>query len=379
MRKTFKYPLYPTPAQQTTLKATLEECRWLYNRLLEERKLAWEETETGLSRYQQVNCIPTLKKERPSLATVYSQVLQNVAARVDLAFAGFFRRVAAGEEPAYPRFRGRGRYDSFCYPGSGFSIDGQHVIFSKIGRIRAIIHRPIDGTVKTCCVHRTATGKWYVSFSCDDCAQTSVPPTESAVGIDVGLSTFATMSDGNEIANPRFLRCDERRLQRAQRRREKAPKGSVLRRKRRKVEARVHERIANRRLDFAHQEARKVVSTYGTIAVEDLRVKNMVQNHALAKSIHDAAWAMFIALLAYKAENAGRRYVAVNPAYIGVTPSRLRIWIPLVASSRCTAPYVVANEGMTSCVFTNTGASDGGQDVPAPQCPRFAMRPQSQA
>jgi putative transposase len=315
MRKTFKYRLYPTPAQQTALKAVLEECRWLYNRLLEERKLSWDETDTSLSRYDQVNRIPSLKKERPSLKTVYSQVLQNVAARVDLAFQAFFRRVKAGEEPGYPRFRGRGRYDSFCYPGSGFALEGTTVVLSKIGAIKAVVHRPIDGAVKTCCVRRTATGKWYVTFSCDDCLETPAPATLSAVGIDVGLASFATLSDGREIANPRFLRQDERRLARAQRRRTKAPRGSVLRRKRRTVEARVHERIANRRADFAHQEARKIVNASSTIAVEDLRVKNMVQNHHLAKSIHDAAWAMFITVLAHKAEGAGRHYVAVNPAY----------------------------------------------------------------
>jgi putative transposase len=121
----FQYRLYPTPAQETALLATLDECRWLYNRLLEERKLAWEETQTTVRLYDQVNRIPALKAERPSLQRVHSQVLQNVATRIDLAFQAFFRRVKAGEKPGYPRFRGAGWYDSFCYPGSGHSVDGK--------------------------------------------------------------------------------------------------------------------------------------------------------------------------------------------------------------------------------------------------------------
>ena len=317
MRRTFKYRLYPTPAQETAMQTTLDECRWLYNRLLEERKLAWDETDTSLSRYQQVNRIPALKKERPSLDSVHSQVLQNVASRVDLAFAAFFRRVKDGEEPGYPRFRGKGRYDSFCYPGSGFKIasDGHHVVLSKIGSVKAVIHRPVAGGVKTCCVSRASTGKWYVCFSCEVDAETAGPAPVSAVGLDVGLTAFATMSDGTEIENPRFLRTAEKALAKAQRRHAKERKGTAARAKKRKVLARVHERIAHRRDNFAHQAAHKLVTRHGTVAVEDLRVKNMVQNHCLAKSIHDTAWALFIALLAYKAENAGRRYIAVNPAY----------------------------------------------------------------
>jgi putative transposase len=315
MRKTFKYRLYPTPAQETAMQTTLDECRWLYNRLLEERKLAWEETDTSLSLYQQVNRIPALKTERPSLDSVHSQVLQNVASRVDLAFAAFFRRVKDGEEPGYPRFRGKGRYDSFCYPGSGFKIDGQHVVLSKIGSVKAVIHRPALGDIKTCCVRRTSTDKWYVCFSCEVDAEAAVPAPVSAVGIDVGLTAFATLSDGTEIENPRFFRTEEKALAKAQRRHAKERKGTAARAKKRKVVARVHERIAHRRDNFAHQAARKLVTMHGTVAVEDLRVKNMVQNPCVAKSIHDAAWAMFAAMVAYKAEHAGRRYIAVNPAY----------------------------------------------------------------
>lgn len=307
------------------MQATLDECRWLYNRLLEERKLAWDETETSLRLYDQVNRIPLLKAERPALASVHSQVLQNVATRLDSAFQGFFRRVKAGEQPGFPRFRGTGWYDSFCYPQAGrkggYYLDGEGVFLSKIGFVKAVIHRPLEGTVKTCCVKRTSTGKWYVTFSCE-VEDAPLPASESAVGIDVGLAAFATMSDGSEIANPRFFRTDEKALAKAQRRLSKEEKGTPARRKRRKPVARIHERIAHRRKDFAHQHSRMIVNQHGTIAVEDLSVNRMVHNHCLAKSISDAAWSQFAAFLSYKAASAGRRYVAVNPSYTSQDCSR---------------------------------------------------------
>ncbi len=327
MRKTFKYRLYPTAAQARALQTTLDECHWLYNRLLEERKTAYEERGASLALYKQQATFGALKVERPALAGVHSQVLQNVAVRIDLAFQAFFRRVKAGETPGFPRFRGYGWYDSFCYPQSGYKIDGEGVFLSKIGHVKAVIHRPLDGTVKTCCVKRTATGHWYASFSCE-VADEPLPATESAVGIDVGLASFATLSDGSEIANPRFFRKDEKDLAKAQRRLSKEPKpkkgerATPARRKRRKVVARVHERIANRRRDFAHQESRKIVNHQSIIAVEDLSVNRMVHNHCLAKSISDAAWSMFSHCLSYKAASAGRQFIAVNPAYTSQDCSR---------------------------------------------------------
>jgi len=333
-KQTFQYRLYPTPAQTTAMQHALDECRWLYNRLLEERKLAWEETETSVRLYDQVNRIPALRGERPMLGDVHSQVLQNVAARIDLAFAAFFRRVKAGEKPGFPRFRGYGRYDSFCYPGSGHKVEARgdgattgRVFLSKVGHVKAMIHRPLEGTVKTCCVKRTATGKWYATFSCE-AEDAPLPATDSAIGIDVGLASFATMSDGSEVANPRFFRKDEQALAQAQRRLAKeprTPKGQrppPARRKRRKVVARVHERIAHRRKDFAHQQSRRVINRHDTIAVEDLSVNRIAHNHCLAKSISDAAWSMFSAFLSYKAASAGRQFIAVNPAYTSQDCSR---------------------------------------------------------
>ena len=244
MRKAFQYRLYPTVAQAAKLQATLDECRWLYNHLLAARKTAWEERQETLGLYDQHAALPSLKAARPSLATVHSQVLQNVAVRIDLAFKAFFRRVKAGEAPGYPRFRGRDRYDSFCYPQapSGCQLSGDRLTLSGIGTVPVVLHRPLEGTPKTVCVRRSPTGKWYVTFSCE-WEPTPLPESPERVGIDVGLHSFATLSTGDSVENPRFFRCDEQALAKAQRHHAKAAQGTPKRRKRKKVVARVHERL----------------------------------------------------------------------------------------------------------------------------------------
>jgi putative transposase len=323
VRKTFQYRLYPTAKQERLLNQTLDECRWLYNYLLESRKTAWEERKESLGLYEQHSMLPQLKVERPSLANVHSQVLQNVAVRIDLAFQAFFRRVKNGETPGYPRFRGRNRYDSFCYPQapSGCKLDGDLLVLSKIGSVRVVLHRPLEGTPKTVCVRRSATGKWYVTIACE-WEPTALTERNEQVGIDVGLETFATLSAGNTVENPRFFREEETALAKAQRRLAKEARGTRPQRKRRKVVARIHERTRCRRQNFAHQESRRIVNRFQVIAVEDLSVNRMVHNHCLAKSIWDAAWAEFAAMLRVKAEWAGRSFVAVNPAYTSQDCSR---------------------------------------------------------
>jgi putative transposase len=175
--------------------------------------------------------------------------------------------------------------------------------------------------VKTCCVRRTATGKWYVCFSCE-VEDAPLPATDAVVGIDVGLASFATLSTGEQVANPRFFRRDEQDLARCQRRLAREQKGTPAWRRRKKAVAHVHERIANRRKDFVHQQSRRIVDHYGVVAVEDLSVKQMVHNHCLAKSIADAAWSQFTTYLTYKAASAGRRVVKVTPAYTSQECSR---------------------------------------------------------
>jgi len=258
---------------------------------------------------------PALKEANPLLREVHSQVLQNVAVRIDLAFKAFFRRVKAGEKPGYPRFRGASRYDSLTYPQSGFRIDTDNRVFlSKIGHLKAVIHRPPEGTVKTATIRKTATGKWFVCFSCEVEAE-PLPESKEAVGVDMGLKDIIATSDGECVPAPRFLRKEEKELARTGRRLSEAPKGSRERVKRHKVVAKVHERIKNKRSNFTHQQSRKLVDRYGFIAVEELSVSRMNKNHCLAKSIADAAWTDLTNKLTYKAEWAGRVLVKVNPAY----------------------------------------------------------------
>jgi putative transposase len=256
------------------------------------------------------------------LNDVYSQVLQNVQARVNLAFKAFFRRVKAGEKTGYPRFRGYGWYDSFTFPQSGFELilrsgtsrdrKFDSLFLSKIGVLKIIVHRPVEGRIKTLTIQRDTVGNWYACFACE-VEMNALPFSESAVGVDLGLEHFAKFSSGDGIDNPRFFRRDQRELVKAQRKLSKAEKGTSEQAKRRKTVQRIHQRIVNRRRNFAHQRSRELVDTFGFIVFEDLRIKNMLQNHRLAKSISDAAWRQLIQYTTYKAENAGRVVVLVEP------------------------------------------------------------------
>lgn len=321
MLKTFKYRLYPTKKQTTKMLQTLDECRWLYNHFLEQRKITYEEKQESLNYHKQAASIVGMKHTREAFNNIHSQVLQNVAIRIDLAFKAFFRRVKAGEKPGYPRFKSQDRYDSFTYPQSGFEITDRGIKLSKIGTVKTKLHRETAGKIKTCNIRKAITGKWYVTLSCEVEADV-LPISTSATGIDVGLETFATLSLGEKIDNPRFFRKSEKDLAKVQRRLSKAIKGTPERKKKRKAVAKVHEKISNRRNNFCHQESRKIVNQYGTICIEDLSINKMVHNHCLSKSIHDAAWNQFTQYLSYKAECAGRKLIRVNPAYTSQTCNR---------------------------------------------------------
>ena len=313
-RKSFQFRLKPTKKQRKILDGQLEECRWLYNELLAGRKKSYEKSGFSLAKYQQQAFLPFLKEERPSLLCVHSQVLQNVNDRIDKAFQGFFRRIKAGEKPGYPRFRGEHRYNSFCYTQSGFSLADGNLRLSKIGVIRIKQHRPISGVVKTCTLRKNASGEWDVSFSC--VVDTfPLPENDKSVGIDVGIESFATLTEGPSIPNPKFFRQAEKHLGKAQRKLSGLAKGTQERRKAGKACAKIHQKIANQRKDFCHKESRKIIDQYQYICIEDLDIKNMIEGSYFAKSITDASWSQFRQYLTYKAEDAGRKIGLVNPAY----------------------------------------------------------------
>jgi putative transposase len=336
MKKAYKYRLYPTKKQERVLNEQLALCTELYNAALQERKDAYQMCGKSITFTQQCAQLPAIKTIRPEYESIHSQVLQDVLHRVDKAFQAFFRRVKAGQQPGYPRYQSRFRYASLTYPQTGFGIDAQGKLsLSKIGHLKLVQHRPPKGMVKTCSIVRNSTGKWFVCFSCDEVDPKGLPPSDEHVGIDVGLKTFAFLSTGEQIDTPRFFGEEEKHLAQANRRLSKTERDTPQRGKRRKIVARVHERIRWRRENFIHQESRKLVNRFGLIAVESLVVRNMVKrpkpkqdevtgqyvpNGAYSKtglntSIADAAWSAFFTALVAKAEEAERHVVKVPPAY----------------------------------------------------------------
>jgi putative transposase len=322
VRKTYKYELQPTPAQEQALEFVRRRCRELYNAGLQERRDAWQKRGISITAASQSAQLPAVKNVRPEYHDVHSQVLQDVLTRLDHAFQAFFRRVKAGEEPGYPRFHGATRYNSFTYKqfGNGATLDNGFLVLAKIGRLALRWSRPLEGTPKTVTISREADG-WYACFSCEGVPIQPLPLAGHETGIDLGLESFATLADGSQIANPRILRLAERNLKRAQRRVSRRKPGSHRRRKAVELLARAHQKGRRARRDFHHKVALSLVRRYDTIYHEDLQTANLLRNHHLAKSISDAGWSQILSILAFKAVCAGKRAVAVPPAYTSQTCS----------------------------------------------------------
>jgi len=273
MLKTFRYRIYPTRAQETRMEQTLEECRWVYNQTLAFRRDDWKERGESKTYYDTSKLLLEWKQSRPSLSIVYSQVLQDVQRRVDKAFKGFFRRVKNGEKPGYPRFKGKGRYRSLTYPQFGFGLTEEGKLhLAKIGDIKIVLHRPLQGKIKNVTIRRYPTGKWFACFSCD-VEPEPLPLNEKATGVDVGISKFLTLSDNTSIPNPAFFRKEEKALAKAQRRLSKCEKGTPEYKKARRVVQRFHERIRNKRDDFIHKRSLWLIHSFGIICFEKLNIK----------------------------------------------------------------------------------------------------------
>ena len=308
MQRTYRYRIYPTRGQVETLEKWLDTCRNLYNQSLYERREAYKRDKSSINYYDQANNLKDMKKNDEQLRNIYSQVLQDVLQRLDRAFKNFFRRVKRGEKPGYPRFKSKDRFDSFTFPQKGFRIEAGKLALSKIGDIKLKQHRgiPKDGAIKTCAIKRDV-GQWYVTFvvSLSD-MNVEKEEIKSVVGIDLGLMDMATLSNGDKIDNPKWLRASERKLAKEQRRLSRKKKGSSNRKKQKAIVGVVHRKIRNQRSDFHHKISKRLVAEYDLIVFEDLMVRNMVKNPYLSKSISDAGWNQLVSFASYKAEEAGK-------------------------------------------------------------------------
>ena len=335
MRKAFKYRLYPTKKQEQTLFWTLSRCRELYNAALSERRDAYRMSGKSISYYEQKRDLPEIKTEiRQEYQAIHSQVLQDVLLRLNRAFESFFRRVKWGEDPGYSRFQGRNRYNSFTYPQGGYSLThDRRLCLSKIGSIKIKLHRDLAGTIKTCTIKYEA-GQWYAVFSCEVEAPDPLPAVESEVGIDLGVTHFAALSDGTFIESPRYYRKAQKQLKTLQQTLSRKKRGSHRRKKAVQAVAKAHRKIAHQRHDFHHKHAKKLVRQHQTIVFEELEITNIskrakpkqdgngnyLPNGAAAKSglnesILDAGWGQFQQIVMNKAAWAGRTVLKVSPKY----------------------------------------------------------------
>ena len=342
MRRAYVFRLRPTPRQHAALAACVEAHRELYNAALQERRDAWSHSKTRIHYGEQSGQLSEIRLARPDVAVWSFSSQQATLRRLNKAFAGFFRRVKAakpGVKPGYPRFKGEARFDSVEWPkdgdGARWLPEHRRVYLQGIGQVKVHVHRRVVGRVKTIQVKRQGR-RWMLVLSCDDVPTNPLPASGRQAGVDVGIVSFATTSDGEHIDNPRWGRAAADKLATAQQRLARAQRRSTNRTRKRETVAALHRKIANQRKDFHHKQARRLVAVYDLLGVEDLEIANMLRRakpmpdpdnpgqylangarakSGLSRSVSDASWGQFISILRAKAEDAGRIWIEVDPRH----------------------------------------------------------------
>ncbi len=332
MRRASKFPLRPTSKQTGALTAMLDDHRQLDNGALEHRRTAWQTRRVTIRYPDQSAELKHIRRDDPSGQGRWSCSSQQATLRrLDQAFQAFYRRVKAGQTPGYPRFKGRGWFDTVTWPADGdgcrWHPEQRRVDLQGVGQVKVHAYRPVQGRVKTLSVKREGK-RWYLILSCDQVPAVPLPPTGAVVGLDLGVAWLVTTSDGRQIANPRWLAVSAAKLARAQQRLARCQPGSTRRRTARARVAALHRKVGRQRRDHAHKTALELVRGYDLLVHEKLQIKGMTRSAAgsvarpgtkvaqkagLNRSILAAGWGVFLAVLADKAASAGRTLVAVNP------------------------------------------------------------------
>ncbi len=312
LHKAVQVRLYPSEQQQTQLAQAMGCARWWWNYALNKSIEAYKETGKGLGRSALNALLPALKKAEDTcwLADCYSQVLQATTLNLTTAYKNFFDGRAK-----FPRFKSKHGKQSIQYPQNVKIVDSNVKLPGNIGVVKAKIHRPIEGKIKTVTVSKTPSGKYFASILTEVEGENHKALEGKIYGVDLGLKHFAVVTDGEKVSkydNPKHIAKHEKNLKRKQQKLARKQKGSRSRNKYRKVVAKVYERVRNSRQDFLHKLSYKLVSDSQAVIVENLNVKGMVRNHNLAKAISDAGWGMFTNFLAYKLERKGGKLVEID-------------------------------------------------------------------
>jgi putative transposase len=329
--KIFKYRIYPSKRQKEKMITSFRICKEIYNTLL-----SFNKTEFITNKFEFNGIVTNIKHTCPQYYfQVYGQCLQNIADRLSRSLDDFFRRCKDGtcKKKGFPRFKKK--VSSITYPQRGFKIISNKIIkLNKIGSVPIILHRVPKGKIKTLTIKQNKIGQWFAFFVCELPEKAIIHPSTEKIGIDVGLESLAVLSDGQVITNPRYLIQSEARLKILHRRLSRKKKGSANRRKANFRLAKQHLKVSNQRTDFLHKLSRKITTKFFFIAVENLKIKNMVKNHVLAKGINDASWGSFINMLSYKAVTSGGRLVKVDPRNTSKTCSKCGTIVEMPLSKR---------------------------------------------